>query len=270
MPRVLLTDVLRADYERCFDACRIRPERLSDVDALAGRIAAARSRYEAVERMLGVPWYVVGVVHCMECGLDFTRHLHNGDPLTARTVRVPAGRPALGSPPFAWEDSATDALRLRGLDRWSDWSVGGALYQLEGYNGWGYRLYHPRVGTPYLWSFSNQYTSGKYVADGRWSADTMSKQCGAAVLLRRMFEQSIIGFATPRAPIATPPAVHPEPLVRFWTGGPETQAARELQEFLNRVAGADLAVDGKPGEKTSDVLRRVTGHYLIGDPRDAA
>jgi lysozyme family protein len=269
MPKVSLSEALRAEYERRFDACRIRPERLAEVDALVDRIVAARARYAAVERALGIPWYCIGIVHCMECALDFNRHLHNGDPLAARTVRVPAGHPASGSAPFSWEASAIDALRLRGLDRWTDWSAAGLLYQLEGSNGWGYRLYHPPVATPYLWSFSNQYTSGKYVADGSWSATAVSKQCGAAVLLRRMVEHSAIAFGARLQPVGgTPPAASSGPLIRFWADGPEMQGAREMQEFLNRISGIFLVVDGKPGEKTSDALRRVTGHYLIGDPRD--
>ena len=40
------------------------------------------------------------------------------------------------------------------------------LFRLEAYNGSGYRDKHPDVKTPYLWSFSNHYTRGKYVADG--------------------------------------------------------------------------------------------------------
>ena len=43
------------------------------------------------------------------------------------------------------------------------------LYELERYNGFGYRDRRPQVLSPYLWSFSNHYSRGKYVADGRFS-----------------------------------------------------------------------------------------------------
>ena len=86
----------------------------------------------------------------MESSLNFKRHLHNGDPLTARTVHVPSGRPRQGDPPFTWEQSAADALTLRNLGPRTDWSLSGTLYALEGYNGWGYRRYHPEVFSPYL------------------------------------------------------------------------------------------------------------------------
>jgi lysozyme family protein len=39
-----------------------------------------------------VPWYVIAVIHNMECGLDFTEHLHNGDPLACRTINDPPKR----------------------------------------------------------------------------------------------------------------------------------------------------------------------------------
>jgi lysozyme family protein len=46
-----------------------------------------------------VPWYVIAVIHNMECGLDFTEHLHNSDPLARRTINDPPGRfGAIASP----------------------------------------------------------------------------------------------------------------------------------------------------------------------------
>ncbi len=80
--------------------------------------------------------FFIAVIHNMEASQNFNKHLHNGDPLTARTVQVPAGRPKKGTPPFSWEDSAADALAIRGLGAKTDWSLAGMLYQLEGYNGW--------------------------------------------------------------------------------------------------------------------------------------
>jgi lysozyme family protein len=109
--------------------------------------------------------------------------LHNGDyPLTARTRQVPAGRPLKWLPPTDWESSALDAMRLLGFTGQSDWSLERTLYRLEVYNGLGYRGLG--VLTPYLWSFSNHYDRGKYVADGKFSATARSQQCGAAVMLK--------------------------------------------------------------------------------------
>src|SRR5215469_15940606 len=90
------------------------------------------------------------------------------------------------------------------MTEWHDWSISGMLYRLEAYNGFGYRIRHPEVLTPYLWSYSNHYVSGKYVADGTFSASAISNQCGAAVLLRRMAESGVIHFDTAGVPLEVP------------------------------------------------------------------
>lgn len=187
---VSFTDALSREYCETFARAGIRSERLDEVRRIADRIFndAGMKRYQAVSVATGVPAHVVGIIHSLECGLDFHSHLHNGDPLTARTVQVPAGRPAAGQPPFAWEESAVDALTLKKLQHWTDWSVAGIAYVLERYNGFGYRLYHPEVPSPYLWSGTAAYTAGKYVADGHWSATAVSRQCGGMALLRAMAE----------------------------------------------------------------------------------
>jgi lysozyme family protein len=137
---------------------------------------------------------VIALIHSLEASLNFTTHLHNGDPLTARTIHVPKGHPKTGTPPFKWEDSALDALSLAGFDEHTDWSLPGILFAFEAYNGWGYRQYHPSVLSPYLWSYSNHYTKGKYVADGHFDPDVKSDQCGAAVLLKYLTSVGDIDF----------------------------------------------------------------------------
>ena len=258
MPKVNYTRRLQAEYEQLYRDCEIRPARFATVDGLADRLVAERGRYQAVSETTGVPWYFIGAVHNMESGLRFDRHLHNGDPLSARTVHVPAGRPRRGEPPFRWEESAADALRLQGLHRVRDWSLPRLLYELERYNGWGYRLYHPWVKSPYLWGCSKHYESGKYVADGTWSDTAVSRQCGAAVLIRRLQERGDI------APLDGP--LPTTPLLYYADG--VAPYGRELQRFLNGFPGIALRVDGWPGRRTSDAVQRVFGFRLHGDPRD--
>ncbi len=265
MARTPLTTALRQEYAHLFDTCVADPVRQPEVERCAGGVEAGRPRYEAVGNPHRIPWYVIGVIHSMETGLSFQRHLHNGDPLTARTKRVPPGRPLSGDPPFAWGDSAADALKLQRLDKWTDWTIPGMLYQIEAYNGFGYRTRHPDVLTPYLWSFSNHYKSGKYIADGTWSQTAKSAQCGAAVILRRLAERGLIQFSRDGVPVDGTPA-ELKPLVRF-SMTQRSDAAAQLQEALNRFPGIFVKVDGVPGKATSDACRRVFGHYLAGDPR---
>lgn len=176
---------LAAEYQAFFAAAEPRPERAAAVRAFAAAAAANRARYEAAGAEAGgVPWWFVAGIHLLESGFRFDRHLHNGDPLTARTKRVPAGHPKTGSPPFTWEASAADALRLQKLDGLSDWSLPRALWRWERYNGFGYRP--KRRPSPYLWGMSTVYEKGKFVADGVWDPDAVSAQCGAALLLKTL------------------------------------------------------------------------------------
>ena len=185
-------DTIKEDLFTLWIEIAIRTNKLASVNTIVDKIEDKRSRYAVIEAATRVPWYVVAVIHSLEASMNFNSHLHNGDPLSARTVHVPAGRPVSGRPPFTWEESAIDAIRYDGLDDVASWNIERILYTLERFNGFGYRKYHPEVKTPYLWSFSNQYTKGKYVADGSWSPDAVSQQCGAAVLLRRMIDRALI------------------------------------------------------------------------------
>jgi lysozyme family protein len=267
MAKAAFTEALKREYEDLFNTCLIRPERADGIEDIIARLLGNRPRYESVGDAMAIPWFFIGVIHNMESGQSFYKHLHNGDPLTKRTVHVPAGRPKSGNPPFTWEASATDALTLRGVGAQTDWSLAGTLYQIEGYNGWGYRLYHPHVLSPYLWCFSTHYTSGKYVADGTWSDTAASKQCGAAVLLRRMAEANQIEF-----PDQPKPPEEAEPMIVTYSSKKSRDQAflsraEDLQRWLNTFPGIFVKVDGVPGEKTSDAYRRITGSYLPGDPR---
>ena len=152
---------------------------------LAKRALRCKPRYDAVGAELKIPWWFIACVHLLESSFNFGTHLHNGDSLKDRTFRVPAGRPEAGDPPFTWEESAKDALerRFAGL---TDWSLARSLYRWEAYNGFGYRS--RGVPTPYLWSMSTIYTRGKFIGDGVFSATAVSKQCGAAALLRALVE----------------------------------------------------------------------------------
>jgi lysozyme family protein len=145
-----------------------------------------------VSAKTGVPWWWIATAHQMESGGSFTRHLHNGDPLTARTVQVPKGRPKTGKPPFSWTDSAIDALTMspHELDKVERWGIARALYELERYNGFGYFAH--QINSPYLWSYTTLYEKGKYVADGKWSASAVSKQCGAAAIIKAMVAAGMI------------------------------------------------------------------------------
>lgn len=254
-----LSDKLREEYENLFNTCSIRPTKTTEVESITKKIKTNQNRYETLDNLFGIPWYLIGVIHNMETGLSFKRHLHNGDPLTARTIHVPSGRPPKGNPPFTWEESAADAIQYERLDKWKDWSIAGILFKLELYNGWGYRSKHPHVLSPYLWSYSNHYTSGKFIKDGLWSETAVSKQCGAAVLLRRMAEKGDVQIR-----VDTPSSKR-KPVLKY--SNRKIKYGIELQQFLNKFPDIFLKEDGKPGKKTSGAVKKVFGFYLYRDPR---
>lgn len=256
--KISLTDALRAEYARLYAEASIRSERVAEVARVARKMAGSWSRYEQVAASLGCPAHLVGLIHAMECGLDFGRHLHNGDPLTARTTHVPAGRPIAGSPPYSWEESACDALIMHGVNKWTDWSIPGLCYVLEGYNGWGYRLHHPTVPSPYLWSYTTAYTRGKYVSDGTWSATAVSKQCGAMALLRGLADCGHPYDAESVTPVSSDPdpvESHPYPghVLRLQSTGDDV---RLLQERLVALGYPDVGrADGLYWRRTCDAVR---------------
>jgi lysozyme family protein len=267
MANIPLTETLRLEYEYLFNSCIIRSGKSEDVESIINNILKNTGLYKNMEDILGIPWSFVAVIHNMEANLDFSCHLHNGDPLALRTVQVPAGRPERGDPPFSWVESACDALSMKNLNKDTDWSMAGTLYQLERYNGWGYRLYHQHVFSPYLWSYSEHYISGKYIYDGTWSDTYTSRQCGAAVLLRRMAETGLIEFPDQPAPQtnATPLVVN---FADAKPGNPVIiRLAEDLQRWLNTFPGIFVKIDGWPGVRTSEAYKKVTGRYLPGDPR---
>lgn len=186
---------LKPEYARLFRSATIRQEYGENTEWHLAMMQKSKARYQSVSDDTAVPWYFIAVCHALESSFNFRAHLHNGDfPLSARTRQVPAGRPTKWLPPSDWESSARDALRLLGFAGQKDWTLERTLYRLEAYNGFGYRPYG--IASPYLWSFSNHYERGKYIADRKWSATAKSQQCGAAVMLKLLTDAGEIDWPT--------------------------------------------------------------------------
>lgn len=187
-------DDVADSYRKLFETCVIRSDKANEVRWYTSKLTdpARRERYQKIEDEICVPWYFVGIIHGMECGFDFNKHLHNGDPLRFKTVQIPKGRPATWNPPSDWHSSAVDALRYDKFADLTDWELPRMLYRWEAYNGWRSRLLY-KINTPYLWSFSNHYSKGKFVADNVWDGNAVSKQCGAGVMLKAIIQQGAIG-----------------------------------------------------------------------------
>lgn len=177
---------------------------------MAARLAApaARTRYQTIEAKTGVPWVFIAVAHQRESSQDWSRSLAQGDPWNRKSTHVPAGR----GPFKSFEDAAVDALVNCApyAARNKDWSTGGLLTMLEQYNGLGY--FNRGLPSPYIWSGTDQYVKGKYIADGKFDANTVDKQPGSAGLILAMQQLdpsitfgSVSGTVAP-APKPAPPS----------------------------------------------------------------
>lgn len=176
---------------------------------VAKGIVADRERYEAVAEKIGHPelWPLIGAIHNRESSRSFSTHLHNGDSLKGYTHHVPAGRPKIDhGPPFTWEESADDALRLKGWDKISEWPLERWLYEAERYNGWGYL---GKINSPYIWAGTDKQQRGKYVADGKYSSSAWDTQLGIAAILKAVFD--FVPEANPQSDVE-PGEVSPPPV----------------------------------------------------------
>ena len=185
---------IRQSYLELFNSCTIREQHAADVKWCIGKLTDPdnREQYDRVAEEACAPWYFIGIIHAMEASFDFRTHLHNGDPLKAKTVQVPSGRPPVWNPPNDWASSAIDAITFDQFADQPDWSLARTLYNWEGYNGWRSRA--RGINTPYLWSFSNHYSKGKFVADNVWDANAVSRQCGAAVMLKALVNEGFVAL----------------------------------------------------------------------------
>ena len=166
-------------------------------NSVANRLVAHKDRYVTVSDATTVPWFVIAVIHERESSQDWETNLAHGDPFDKVSIHVPAGR----GPFETWEDAAYDALMNcaphAGL--WKDWSAGGTLTLLEEYNGLGYAFHG--VPSPYIWSGTDQYRSGKYTADHVYDPNYVDHQLGCAGLILAMMDiDKTISFTQPQTP----------------------------------------------------------------------
>ena len=187
-------------HEILWNTAEVKGSQVFRIDKTISTYIENKSKYVEIEKLRtgGVPAAIIFTLHGRESTWSFKKHLHEGSLLTGRTKWVPKGRPK--APPsngsvYTFIESAEDALyKLKDLEsvNWKDLNT--ALYTIEEYNGLGYLKYRP-IHSPYLWSGTNHYTSGKYVADGKYSSTATDRQLGTCSILKRMSDRGIaIGF----------------------------------------------------------------------------
>lgn len=164
---------IKPDYQSLWDTMEIIEK--VNLEYACQRIKVFESVYCDAEVKTGVPWEVLACMHYKEASLDFTKHLHNGDPMSdsdgrwLRTVKRPIKRPVL--PPkngshYTWQESAIDAINhhLKGysIDIFNfTWDIPNTLWFMEAWNGFGFL--NKGVHTPYLWAGTNHYKEGLFI-----------------------------------------------------------------------------------------------------------
>lgn len=175
---------LKQQNQERWNKCKVLASKGPIFASVAQRLSApeAKARYQKVEKITGVPWWFIAVVHEREASQRWDRNIAQGDPWNKKSVRVPAGRGPFNS----WEEAAVDALTNCApyAARNKDWTPGGALAMLEQYNGLGYAS--KGLPSPYIWAGTDQYTKGKYVADHVFDPNAVDQQLGCAGLLKFM------------------------------------------------------------------------------------
>src|SRR5436190_4339195 len=234
-------------YAHEWDGMTLKTGQLSEITATARRLVAAKARYQAVEKVTGVPWYWIACVHERESSQDWKASLAQGDPWNRVSTHVPRGR----GPFTSWEAAAVDALQLDGVSDVKDWTLEKLFYYWELYNGWGY--YNHGIPSPYVWGATSVQRPGKYVADGVWSSTAVDKQLGCAALLRGMMKLD--------------PTIKP---VRETEGDtpPSLTGPKWVQASLNKIMAIKppLVVDGDLGPLTRAALIQFQlEHGLVGD-----
>lgn len=159
-----------------------------EVDAFLASWKKNAAKYKAVAAKVNLPAELIAAIHWREGSGDFSTYLHNGDPLGKKTVHVPKGILF-----YKWEDAAVHALTMdqfRSLAKDVNLTSGSkdmaamATFS-EFYNGTGY--HNNGISSPYVYAGTDQYTKGKYIADGRFSWDHVDQQPGTMLLIQSLY-----------------------------------------------------------------------------------
>lgn len=154
-----------------------------------------KEKYKDLAELTGVPPELLAVIHYRENTSDylsgaFNVYLHNGDPLGKPTTHFPENKLFDN-----FQDAAKDAMQSqqRNIDKYHLTSDSKDMVAIlcfaETYNGLGY--YKGGHVSPYVFSGTNVYVSGKYVEEmdennknkSVYKPEAVDKQVGAYLLL---------------------------------------------------------------------------------------
>lgn len=220
--------------------------------SVASHICAsdAKAVYKKLQGLTSVPWWVIGVIHYRECSLKWTGSIAQGDPWNKVSTHDPRGRGPFKSFLAAGVDALMNCAPHAG--RWKDWTPGGALTLLELYNGLGYETHG--TPSPYVWSGTQNYRHGKFVADHQYSATAVDKQLGAAIILHCMQEldASVMIFGDGKGPN---PDEYPDPEARPDVPADDTPSVEDTLKDKAKDKAKEIATDPSTLGKAKSLIK---------------
>ncbi len=227
-----------------------------EMDLFKKHWATHKAKYLAVAAEASVPAELIAAIHWRECSGSFKKYLHQGDPLGEAAVRIPTNIPIFHD----WHKAAVHALTMKdkaahrdnlGVNAGTEDPATLASYA-EAYNGLGY---HNRgKPSPYVYSGTDAYSAGKYVADRKYSSTAVDKQLGVITMMGAIggmdinLEELTSSSAWKRVLAGTL-------VLKRGVGGKAAEmAVTALQEKL-KAAGQTLGVDGDFGPGTEKALK---------------
>lgn len=166
-------------------AARAQPEVTykPQIDQMMNQADKKKEMIDEIARKADLPPALVAGIWYREASLKDGVYMHNGEKLGQPTQHVPKGV-------FFREDqfveAAVDALkRQRGLAdqlnlHYGSKDLGAMATYAEAYNGYGYR--NRGLTTPYSFAGTDQYTGGRYVADGKFDPNSFDRRPGIVAI----------------------------------------------------------------------------------------
>lgn len=234
-----------------------------------------QARYEAVAQKTNIPAPLVAAIHWRESSGNFNTYLHQGDPLGKPAVHVPKDIPVF----YKWEDAAIHALNMKGWLRDSmkmtanTGDLAAIATYAEHYNGLGY---HNKDRTsPYVYAGTDQYTSGKYVADGKFDANTKDQQPGVLAMVLRTGKLGVPKENDEqkdepnKKPAKEPdadnkPKAPPKPAVTVFKKGDKSPQIKEIQKLLKMKAAHQTGYFGPITEAAVKAFQKSHGLEVDG------
>ena len=183
---------LLAENTKRWNSVKVKPSFMAASRKFASLAMVHKAEYEDIAHEIMVrygyhiPWWFIPLVHERECrkGVDnWNCNIAQGVNYNLHSHLKPYNGPF---PSF--KEAAIDALVIEAPQaaRNENWSGGGSMSIAERYNGLGYA----RMGrsSPYVWSGTDKYIRGKYIADGKYDPDEVDNQVGIAVALKALME----------------------------------------------------------------------------------